>query len=288
MADLPDVDDLRLVAAIADSGSVGAAARSLGISQPSASQRLSRLERRVGVRLFDRDTQGARATVAGAELADQSRHILGHLERAYDAARAAGHARRLRFGTFPSIAEAVFPVLSVFCAAEPRLEVEEVADHGPLLLEWLAEGTLDAAVVAIVDQVEMPAGLRAHRIGTDELVLLLPRGVSIGVSRRHPLRGTTVEYATYDASQLAVHRSLTNLGASPHRAATVPTALATARLRGCPALVPRSAVGAARPGELTVEPPFRNRLALSLVLPRAADDRLTGLVPVLKERLLLT
>lgn len=281
MADIPDVDDLRLVAAVASTGSVGAAARLLQVSQPSASQRLGRLERRVGVRLFDRDTQGARPTPAGAELAQQASHILGHLERAYDAARAAGERRRLRIGAFYSLAESLFPVLGELLDAE----VEEHADHGPALLEWLAEGTLDAAVVGIADQVEVAAGLRVRRIGRDELVMLLPDGVAVAGSRRQPLRETPVVFASYDAAQETVRRALADLGAHPHRAATVATALATARLRGCPAVVPRSATVATMTGEEVRDLPFTHRLTLSLVVPRRADRRLDGLAPALRERL---
>lgn len=280
MKDIPDVDDLRLVSAISSSGSVGSAARSLQVSQPSASQRLARLERRVGVRLFDRDTQGARPTPAGAELARQAGHILGHLERAYDAARAAGESRRLRVGAFYSLAESLFPVLGELLGSD----VEEVADHGPVLLEWLAEGTLDAAVVGIADQVEVSAGLRVERIGRDELVLVVPDGVTLSSSARQPLRDREVVFATYDAAHEKIRRGLAGLGARPHRAATVPTALASARRRGCPAVVPRSAAMARQAGERVRQLPLRHRVTLSVVVPRRSDERLTGLAEALRER----
>lgn len=280
MADIPAVDDLRLVAAISACGSVGAAARSLQISQPSASQRLARLERRVGVLLFDRDTQGARATPAGAELARQANHILGHLEQAYDAARAAGESRRLRVGAFYSLAESLFPVLGDLLGPD----VDEIVDHGPVLLEWVAEGTLDAAVVGIADQVEMPTGLRVQRIGRDDVVLVVPDGVTLPASARQPLRDREVVFASYDAAHERIRSGLAGLGARPHRAATVPTALASARRRGCPAVVPRSAAAARQAGETVRELPLRHRVTLSMVVPRHADVRLAGLSEALRER----
>lgn len=285
MADMPEVDDLRLVEAVATTGSVGAAARVLQISQPSASQRLARLERRAGVRLFDRDTQGARPTPAGAELARQARHILGHLEQAYDAARTAGERRRLRVGAFYSLAESVFPVLGELLDAADADGIDEVVDHGPALLEWVAEGELDAAVIGIADQVDLPSGVRSHRIGRDDLVLLLPLGVEVGGSRRQPLRDEAVEFATYDNRADAVRRSLTDLGARPHRAGTVPTALATARARSRPAVVPRSATAVVLQGERVRDLPFAHRLTLSLVVPRHVDTRLNGLAAALADRL---
>src|SRR3954469_15763829 len=73
---LPDLDDLRLVVTIAETGAIGSAAAQLHVSQPSASQRLAILERRLGVTLFDRDTRGARLTAAGEELASAGTRAL--------------------------------------------------------------------------------------------------------------------------------------------------------------------------------------------------------------------
>lgn len=81
MEPCPEVGDLRLVVAIVRHGSVGAAARELLIAQPSASHRLTALERRCGVQLFHRDNSGARPTAARNEMVAQARHILCHLER---------------------------------------------------------------------------------------------------------------------------------------------------------------------------------------------------------------
>ena len=69
-----------------ESGSVGGAARALGITQPSASARLAAMERRCGARLFFRDTTGSRPTPAGSELYRQAGHILAHLDRVYESA----------------------------------------------------------------------------------------------------------------------------------------------------------------------------------------------------------
>src|SRR3954465_14615665 len=109
MIDIVSSDDVRLVLAVARTGSVGAAARRLRVTQPSASQRLARLERRTGLGLFDRDTQGARPTPAGAELARQADHILGHLGGALEAARAAGHRAVRRVRTLASPGHLVLP-----------------------------------------------------------------------------------------------------------------------------------------------------------------------------------
>src|SRR4029077_882945 len=128
---------LQLVLAVARTGSVEAAARRLRVTQPPASQRLSRLERRTGLVLFDRDTQGARPTLAGAELARQADHILGHLGGALEAAPGAGHRDVRRVGTIASLADRVLPALDVVLQG---VDVEQVVDHGDRLVDWLARG----------------------------------------------------------------------------------------------------------------------------------------------------
>jgi molybdate transport repressor ModE-like protein len=64
-----DLNDLRLVAAIADAGSLSGAARRLGVNHATAFRRLRNVEARLGVRLFERSAGGYAATVAGEELA---------------------------------------------------------------------------------------------------------------------------------------------------------------------------------------------------------------------------
>jgi DNA-binding transcriptional LysR family regulator len=283
MTSFPDTDDLLLVLAVAGTGSVGAAARQLRVAQPSASQRLARLERRAGVRLFDRDTQGARPTAAGAELARQAEHILGHLGGAFEAARAAAHSRWPRVGTIASLAELVLPVV------DAELDgIDQVVDHGDRLVAWLDEGTLDAAVVAIADQTELPRSLRAHRVGGDELVVVLPKGVRLSRTASQPFRGCEVVFASYDAGAARVRQSLSAAGADPRRAATIPSALATARRRKCPAVVPLSATRAPSwrvAGDRVRPLPWRYRLRLDLVLPRKPLARLLGCAAVLRREL---
>jgi DNA-binding transcriptional LysR family regulator len=284
MSNIVSSEDLQLVLTIARTGSVGAAARRLQVTQPSASQRLGRLERRAGLVLFERDTQGARPTPAGAELARQAEHILGHLSGALEAAREAGHQEVRRVGTIPSLAELVLPVLD---EALPALAVEQVVDHGDRLVDWLDEGTLDGAVLAIGDQIELPRTVRRIRLGHDDLVLLLPAGVAAPRGHLRPLRGREVVLATYDASGDIVRRRLADLGAEPRRAATVQTALGVARRRGVPAVVPRSAA-TRPPRERVRELPWRHRLRLDLVVPRRADPRVVATAATLRRDLGLT
>ena len=274
MDTLPSVDDLRLVRALGITGSVGAAARLMQVSQPSASQRLARLERRLGVALFERDTQGARPTAAGDVMVQRAEHVLGHLESVFDEVRAATHARRLVVGTIPSLAATVLPALVDRLMSSHQVEVEQRVDHGDRLVEWLSEGMLDAVVVAIAEQAVLPRSLVATRLGSEGFILLLPSGVEDIGTGRQPLRGRRVVVSTYDDAIGTLVRRVTAFGATAVRAATVPTALAMARRSTLPAVVPRSTVTHLHEGDRLAELPWRRRLRLTLLTRRDVDPRL--------------
>lgn len=65
-----------MLLSVAESGSVVKARHALGISQPMASARLSRLERRVGLALLTRTTTGSRVTLVGEAFAAWAREVV--------------------------------------------------------------------------------------------------------------------------------------------------------------------------------------------------------------------
>jgi len=286
MTSSPSVEDLRLVLAIRRTGSVGTAARELRIAQPSASQRLARLERACETRLFERDTRGARPTAAGTELARRAEHILAHLEEVYGATRSAAAGTRLVIGTFSSLAPILFPLLD---AELTDLDIEQQVDHGQFLVEKVAEGTMDAAFIAIADQMVLPRGTVAHPVGRDHLVLFVPPGVALPGTGKQPLRERDLPFSTYDRGIDEIRNRLIALGARARRGVTLGTTVAMARRRSQLALVPRSALaGELRPGEQLVPAPFRYSLTLSVVTGTTPPPTFLPLLPQLRRSLNLT
>jgi DNA-binding transcriptional LysR family regulator len=123
--------DLRVFLAIAREGSLGAAARKLGQSQPTMGRRLRELETSLGQTLFQR-------TADGFVLTDEGTSVLVHAERMEEEANAlarqlAGHDRQLDgllrisssdwFG-----AHLLTPVLAEFARLQPRVVVELLTD----------------------------------------------------------------------------------------------------------------------------------------------------------------
>ncbi|WP_433216540.1 LysR family transcriptional regulator [Microtetraspora malaysiensis] len=280
MSSLPTVEDLRLVEALARHGSLGAAGRELLISQPAASNRLAALERRIGERLFDRDTTGARPTPAGRALAAEAAHVLEHLEAIFDRTRAAARAGTLTVGTFGSLAPWLFPALEGLLG---DVTVHQVTDHGDRLVEWVGEGSLDVAFVAIANQMRLPSTVGALPVARDRLAVLIPPGVPLG-SGRKPFAGLDVVAYTYDASTATLHRRLSELGARPRTAATAETAVRMGRLLRCPIVLPRGmGISYAEREEQVSTVAVPGRLTLFMVTRRptppqlmAAADRLSA------------
>ncbi|HBS08597.1 MAG TPA: NAD-dependent succinate-semialdehyde dehydrogenase [Microbacterium sp.] len=78
---IADIDALRSLVAVVDSGSIGAAARDRGFSSAAISRQLARLNGRLGIRLFDREGRGIRPRRIAIELADEARTMLAQISR---------------------------------------------------------------------------------------------------------------------------------------------------------------------------------------------------------------
>ena len=107
MATLPSTTGLRVVAALAQHGTVSAAAEAVGLTQSAVSKQLKTLEGLAGLPLFDRTPHGLMPTPAGTIYIEQSRIALGALEVA--ALRTAG-LRAARWSR-PMLRLHVLPIL---------------------------------------------------------------------------------------------------------------------------------------------------------------------------------
>jgi molybdate transport repressor ModE-like protein len=145
-----DTTRLRLLVEIERRGSVSAAARAIGIGQPTASQHLRLLENAAGRRLVERDGRGSRLTEAGRVLAARARDALSALETADEELRALDGllAGTIHLGASTAPGAYLLPdVLGCFRREYPGVTVEvEVAASGEILRRLL-EGRVQLAVV---------------------------------------------------------------------------------------------------------------------------------------------
>lgn len=170
---VPELGALELLIAVARHGSMGGAARELGISQPAASSRIRSVERLLGVSLFDRSPSGSRLTGAGALVTDWARRIMEAAE-AFDAGAQALRDRRdsrLRVAASMTIAEYLLPGwLIALRAARPDTAVSLLAGNSGAVAARLLGGEAD---LGFVEGLAVPAGLDGTVIGRDRLVVVV-------------------------------------------------------------------------------------------------------------------
>ncbi len=117
---------MQLFVRVARSGSFSAAAREMGVTQPTASRIVAALEKQVGAALLTRSTRAVTLTEAGADYLARSEAILAALDEADHAARGAGELRgALKVATSPSFAiRTIMPRLARFTEQHPKLRIE--------------------------------------------------------------------------------------------------------------------------------------------------------------------
>ncbi len=91
---LPDLRDLQVFAALAEELHFGKAAERCHMTQPALSRTIQRLERELGVALFERTSRQVHLTTAGHALYPGALQVLTAAERAVHDARAAGKPRQ--------------------------------------------------------------------------------------------------------------------------------------------------------------------------------------------------
>ncbi|KQI68964.1 LysR family transcriptional regulator [Loktanella sp. 3ANDIMAR09] len=164
-----DIKQLRYFIAIAEEGSLSAAALRVSVAQPSLSQHVLTLERELGVTLLERSPRGVSLTASGEVLLAHARAITGSLEQAVEAVRQSG-AEPMGEVTF-GLPSSVSMVLSVPLAETTRLELPKVrlraieAMSG-FIQTWLEDQSIDLGLLYDVSAVRH---LTHTKLMTEEL-----------------------------------------------------------------------------------------------------------------------
>ncbi|QFG24505.1 LysR family transcriptional regulator [Actinomadura sp. WMMB 499] len=172
----PDVESLRLLVLVAERGSLTAAAAELRISQPSASKRLSRLERRLGLHLVDRTRRGSALTPAGRVVTGWARRVLDDLTALTDGAEALRRERtgRLTVAASLTVAEHLLPAwIGELRRDDPDLHVGMQVTNSSRVCELARHGDVD---IGFIESPGRPSGLRSRAVAGDRLVLVAPPG----------------------------------------------------------------------------------------------------------------
>ncbi|MEV0198676.1 LysR family transcriptional regulator [Nonomuraea sp. NPDC050691] len=145
-----DTRRLRTLRAVADHGTVTAAAATLHLTPSAVSQQLVALEHEVGHRLFTRDGRGVRLTAVGTIMLRHADEVLAQLERAEAevAAYATGEAGEVTVACFATAISAVLaPAVAALRLKAPGLQVRVRDVEGDQGLAMLLDERADLAVV---------------------------------------------------------------------------------------------------------------------------------------------
>ena len=174
---VPDLPALELLLDVANTGSIGAAARIHGITQQAASARLRRLEAQAGLTVLDRHPTGATLTDAGRALTAWAGRVVAaatELDDGVGALRRAG-AARLRLAASMTIAEHLLPRwLVTLRAGTPSGQqpptVTLTATNSDTVIERVREHAID---LGFIEGPRVPADVRHRPIGADQLIVVV-------------------------------------------------------------------------------------------------------------------
>lgn len=179
-----DFIDLRLLAAVIETGSITAGAERVGLSLAAASARMRGLEQQAGVALLTRNPRGVQATPAGERLLLHARVLLQQRDRLRGdmAEFAPGQRSQLRIVANTVAADAFLPeLLADFLVLHPHTDVALEELPSPAIAQALAEQAADIGIVA--DHADL-RGRASYPFRQDRLVLALPPGHALSGRRR--------------------------------------------------------------------------------------------------------
>lgn len=149
MTDVLDISDIKLISTIAEEGSINKASERLNVSQPTLSKRLGRLEEKLGLELFYRDSSGMVATEAARYLQTAATGLENQISAVSRqiqlmSNKSSGH---VSIGVGPIVEQLFVPkVLLDFAEAKHQFSVRIHVDSAENLLEALRQGNIDLAI----------------------------------------------------------------------------------------------------------------------------------------------
>lgn len=284
MHDQPDLPALELLVAVEDEGSLGAAARRVGLAQPNASRTLARLERRCGVPLVVRRSGGSTLTAEGALVAGWARPVLAEAARLTTALASlrTGDVQPLRIAASQTVAEHLAPAWLVELRSRlPDQPVAMAVTNSTAVVDQVRAG---AVALGFVEGPVVPGDLHQVVVGSDELVVV--------VGREHPWARRTDPLTARELSMVPLitrergsgTREALEVALRPHRSTDAALALSSnaavragAEAGAAPAVLGRLAVAEAlAAGRLVAVPTTGMTLGRPLRAVWSGPRRLDG------------
>lgn len=172
---------MRVFIAVFELGSFHRAAAAVHLTQPAVTKSIAGLEKMLGIKLFERLTNGVEPTAFGRSFAPRAFAVFDELRRAAQdlASLARGATGALRIGTVPMPAIPFLPIaIKRLGEEQPGCSVSVIEAREAELLDRLRKGDIELAVLRL-SLLDLDADLRATALFDEQLVVL--------AGREHPL-----------------------------------------------------------------------------------------------------
>ena len=180
MAMTIEFEDLRVFLTVAEHGSFGRAASALGLAQPSVSNRIAALERRIGRPLFSRSPRGVTLTAAGERLVPHARRAGQVLDDAQAVIRTADYRPPIRVLLSASYRPVLLPaVVDAFESSDRPMSISY--DHGPNIVRAIATGEADVGFLAPCPH---PTTVALRSLGASPVVAVVAPDNPLAAHRR--------------------------------------------------------------------------------------------------------
>ena len=297
-----NLQELRYFVELADHRHFGRAAQACHVSQPTLSGQLRKLERQLGVALFERTNKRVALSAAGEKVLEHARKALREVVLLEEVAAASRDqlAGPLKLGVIPTLAPYLVPlILEPLRAAHPRMNIVLWEDFTHVLLDLLRGQQLDAAIIAteppegeltamtlfvepflaaLPPVHRLAAARKVHESDLEADILVLADGHCLAMQTLSACGRKGAERSPFQAASLD---TLLNLVAAGYGTTLIPS-LAAESVRGRNVVLRPLAGGASRTVRLASRSSFPRPQALKAVeqvVRKALSARKSGLGP---------
>lgn len=176
-------EQLEHAAALARAGSFTRAARDLHLSQPALSASIRKLERELGIEIFQRTRTGVVLSAAGRDLLPLLLSALDSVDRLRAASRGTVPARPLRIGTVHAATASILaPVVQRLAVLRPDSRVEVTSSDPEDLRHRLRDGHVDLTLMNYLDDDATPEDLGSTTLLRGRPIVCVPRASDLAMA----------------------------------------------------------------------------------------------------------
>ncbi|MEO8400974.1 MAG: hydrogen peroxide-inducible genes activator [Gammaproteobacteria bacterium] len=168
------LQELRFAISLAQEKHFGRASRACFVSQPTLSIAIRKLEKELGVALFERDNNNVRVTPLGKEIVERAKRVLAEAEglkqvAEFDKDQLLG---TLKLGVIYTIGPYLLPpLITMLNKLAPQMPIEIQEDYTANLREKLSVGDVDAIIISLPFS---ETGVLTRNLYKEPFVVLMP------------------------------------------------------------------------------------------------------------------